>query len=636
MRTHRRLLEAENRRQVSTTTGLTLSALPETESCPRCAGPTRFLRSAKRKVVTLAHGPFMAREVVRACKSDCREPSGKQTIVRSQTLARQVAPGAVYGYDVEVHVGLARHLGHDQRQEVCGGLLGRHDIALSTGEESRLAARFVRHLEALHWKRAPQLAEAMRADGGYPMHIDATGEDGRGTTLVVYNAWRQWALGAWKISTERADLVLPRLLQTAQAFGRPCAIMRDLGRAMIEASEQLVLEMEWDIPILGCHTHLLRDMGKDLMKASYDELRELIRRHRLRTLLGALARGLGRPLSAQLPKLRDNVEFWAGSATGHALPAGADGAAFVRSLAQWTLDYAQEGDGLGFPFDRPYLDFYRRCRIIRRAADASLRKESDDASGRRDLLRLARILGPVLCDRAFPQVAAKLSRQAELFERLRQALRLHPDGKARATILSPARAAAELQDVRQAVKRLERDLRGLRPQRGPAQDARHAIDIVLDHLGRHGRSLWGHVIGLPKAAGGGVRLVDRTNNALESFFRRMKQGERRRSGRKVLTHDFEQLPAGAALVANLARPDYVEILCGSLDRLPEAFAELDATQRDKDIAACEASTTPALDDEVLSRSMPYEDRALIRGEALRSWIQSAAQSRVPMAALGGR
>ena len=335
--------------------------------------------------------------------------------------------------------------------------------------------------------------------------------------------------------------------------------------------------------------------------------------------------------------LRDNVESWARSATGHELPSGADGVAFVRSLAQWPLDYGQEGDGLGFPFDLPHLDFYRRCRTIRRAADASLRKQSGDAGGRRELLRLAQILDPVLRDNAFAEVSTGLARRADLFERLRQSLRLHPDGKSgRAMILSPARAAAELQDVRRAVERLERDLHRRRPERGPAQDAREAIDIVLDHLERHGGSLWGHAITLPKEVGGGIRLVDRTNNALESFFRRMKQGERRRSGRKVLTYDFEQLPAGAALVSNLARPDYVEILCGSLDRLPEAFAEIDAAQCDEELAACGAQEAVFPDADVLSNSMPYQDRALIRSEALRAWIQSAAQSRAPTAALNQR
>lgn len=609
----------------------------ESRSCPQCSGPTLVRKSLRRNVVTLKHGAFVAHETVRTCAGDCAHPSGRRVLLRSRDLARLVPPGGVYGYDLEVHVGLERHLRHHQRQEVCGSLLNESGISISTGQESLLAARFIGHLEALHWKRAPQFAEAMRKDGGYPMHVDATGEDGRGTTLVVYNGWRQWALGAWKISTERADLVLPRLRQTAQAFGRPCAIMRDLGRAMIQAAEQLILEMEWDVPILGCHSHLLRDVGKDMMKASYDQLRDLIRRHRLRPQLRSLARGLGRGLSAELPKLRDNIESWARSTIGYVLPSGADGAAFVRCLAQWALDYAQEGDGLGFPFDRPYLDFYRRCRTIRRAADASLRKESGDTSGRRELLRLARVLDPVLLDRAFPEIVARLTRREDFFERLRQALRLHPHGKtARATILSPSLAAAELQDVRRAVEHLRLDLRRRRPERGPAQDVREAIDIVLDHLERHGGSLWGHTIRLPNEVGGGIRLVDRTNNALESFFRRMKQGERRRSGRKVLTYDFEKLPAGAALVSNLDRPDYVEILCGSLDRLPEAFAELDAAQRDEDLAACEADERSVPDEEVLSTSMPYQDRALIRSEALRTWIQSAAQSRAPTAALGTR
>ena len=608
-----------------------MSALPETESCSRCAGPTVFLKSAERNVVTLAHGSFVAHEVLRKCKSGCREPSGKRTILRSQTLANHVAPGAVYGYDLEVHVGLARHLSHQQRQEVRGNLLSQRAISISTGQESLLAARFVEHLAALHWKRAPQLAEAMREDGGYPMHIDATGEDGRGTTFVVYNGWRQWVLGAWKISTERADLVLPRLRQAAQGFGSPCAIMRDLGRAMIGASEQLVQEMKLKIPILGCHSHFLRDVGKDLMEVHYDELRRLVRSHRLRARVRLLARDLGRELSAQLPDLREDVESWAKTATERALPADAAGLAVVRSLAQWVLDYKRDGHGLGFPFDRPYLDFYRRCRTVRRAADAFLRQAPDDKRVRRALSSLARALDPVIADKAFCDVSAKLARRATLFERLRRVLRLSPDIKPKpGAVFSPQQAAARLQDVRGAVRRFQQDLRRSRPQRGPAEDVRQAIDIVLDHLERHGKSLWGHAIRLP---GGGIRLVDRTNNALEGFFRSLKHGERRRSGRKVLTYDFECLPAAAALVANLTRPDYVEILCGSLDRLPQAFMEIDADRRAMLCSESKSEQRPTAA-EILSSSLPYADLALIRKSALRDCILAAAESRAPYVALG--
>ena len=573
----------------------------------------------------------MAREVLRACSADCREASGQRSLQRSQALAQQVAPGAVYGYDLEVHVGRERFLHHRQREEIRQGLLENNRISLSSGQVSLLAARFIEHLEALHWKRAPQLAAAMRKDGGYPMHIDATGEDGRGTTLVVYNGWRGWALGAWKVSTERSELVLPRLLQVAHAFGPPCAIMRDLGRAMIGAAQQLVRKMKLKIPVLGCHSHFLRDVGKDLMELPYDQIRCLVRRHCLRAKLRILARNLGRKLSTQLPGLREDVESWATAATDRVLPTGAAGLAIVRSLTQWTLDYKRDGHGLGFPFDRPYLDFYRRCCTVRRAADAFLRQAPDDKWVRRALTSLARTLDPVISDKAFGDAAAKLVRRAALFERLRQVLRLCPGKRPKpGAVLSPEQAAAVLQNVQDAVRRFQQDLRCRRPKRGPAQDTRQAIDIVLDHLKRHGRSLWGHAIRLP---GGGIRLVDRTNNALEGFFRGLKHGERRRSGRKVLTYDFECLPAAAALAINLTKPDYVEILCGSIDLLPQAFMEIDADQR-AILCSESKSEQPSAVNEILSSSLPHADRDLIRTSALHDCIFAAAQSRAPHVALG--
>ena len=389
--------------------------------------------------------------------------------------------------------------------------------------------------------------------------------------------------------------------------------------------------MKLKITILGCHSHFLVVVGKDLMEVPYYQIRCLVRRHCLRARLRTLARNLGRGLSAQLPDLREGVESWAKAAADRVLPTGAAGLAIVRSLAQWALDYKRDGHSLGFPFDRPYLDFYRRCRTVRRAADAFLRQAPGDKRVRRALTSLARTLDPVIGDKAFCDAATKLVRRAALFERLRQVLRLCPDKKPKpGTVLSPQQAAAVLQDVHAAVGRFQQDLRRSRPKRGPAQDTRHSIDIVLEHLKRHGRSLWGHAIRLP---GGGIRLVDRTNNALEGFFRGLKHGERRRSGRKVLTYDFERLPAAAALAANLTRPDYVEILCGSLDRLPQAFMEIDADQRAM-LNSESKSEQRAAANEILSSSLPHADLTLIRTDALRDCIFAAAQSRAPRVALG--
>ena len=189
----------------------------------------------------------------------------------------------------------------------------------------------------------------------------------------------------------------------------------------------------------------------------------------------------------------------------------------------------------------------------------------------------------------------------------------------------------ELRDIRGDLDRWVSTLRQRRPARGPAQDTRQAIDLVLAHINRHGNSLWGHAIKLPAQAGGGIRLVERTNNIQENFFHTMKHGERRRSGRKILTQDFERLPAAAALACNLRRPDYVAILCGSLERLPAAFAQLDAQRREARLAARPAEPTAkeVFQGIVETASLPTADRRIVRSDAMTWRVLQAARSRAP-------
>jgi hypothetical protein len=599
--------------------------------CPRCLGPTVVQKSAPRNVVTLAHGAFMAYETVRVCAASCRHASGTLVTLRSERLSRQVPPGAVYGYDVEILVGLARFVRHLQREEIRAELLER-GVTLSSGEVSTLALRFLKHLAELHQRRQPALREALQRDGGYPLHFDATGEDGRGTLLVTYAGWREWVLGAWKLPTERADQITPCLLEVAERFGAPCAIMRDLGRAARRAAKEFVRKLKLKIPILGCHYHFLGDIGKDLLKAAHDKLRGLFRANKLRPGLRALVRDLGRKLGTELPALREEVLDWAqDDASEHVLPEGRAGLATVRALAQWVLDSARDGKHVGFPFERPYLDLYERARKARRAVDAFMRRPPAQKALCRALQRFARLLDPVLSAKGFSETSKNLSARAEIFDELRVALRLNPkpSGDHESNISAPE-AAAELRDIRKAIRTLRRSLRKRRPARGPAEDTREAIDLILAHLKEHESSLWGQVIKLPERAGGGIRIVARTNNLLETFFHRMKHGERRRSGRKVLTDDFEHLPAEAALAYNLTRPDYIEILCGSLERLAEAFADLDLAKRSQDLATPPSErSTPQEDPRADFASLPRADRRVVRAQALRQRIEAAARSRAP-------
>lgn len=603
-----------------------------------CGGVLRVQKTVLRRAVTLEHGDFRVRETVHVCQAGCRSPAGRLVTRRASSLATRLPPRATFGYDVLVYVGLERFVRDRQREEIREALRARYGIGISAGEVSRLARRFLAYLETLHLRRAAALREVLARDGGWPLHADATGEDGRGTLLVAWSGWRQWVLGAWKIPTEREDAVLPCLRAVVALFGEPCAVMRDLGRAMIPAVKKLVAGMERPARVLACHLHFLKDVGNDLLDEGHSALRERLRCSKIRPALRALARDLGRKLGKHIGAGRKALLAWQTDASAmHCLPEGADGLAVVRGLAQWVLDFPADGVYRSFPFDRPCLDLYERCRRARRALDAFRRRPPAHRATRRSLARLARMLDIVVADDRASALAATLRWRAALFDDLRQVLRLQPrgsDGAMPGQRLSAQEAYTQLRDIRADLERWTAELRLRRPERGPAQDARQAIDLVLDHLARHGDNLWGHAIALPPEAGGGIRLVDRTNNAEESFFRHIKHGERRRSGRKVLTQDLERLPPQAALAANLERSDYVAVLCGSLDALPAAFAKLDAAEgQTPALPATLAEGAAQPDDEPLaSASLPTADRRIVRSPAMLRRINQAAHSRAPRAA----
>jgi len=614
-----RQLQQQCRQRSQSVAGALVDAEQPPERCPECGASTRVQKTWERTGATLEHGSFRLRQTVRVCVRGCRgkKPSG--------ALAAVIPPHSVVGYDVMVHVGLARFLHYRQREEIRAALAADYGLSLSSGEISVLSSRFLSYLARLHQASSPELKAALAADGGWPLHIDATGEDGRGTLLVAFTSWRQWVLGAWKIPTERADAILPRLRETLFRFGPPCAIVRDLGRAMTEAADTLLKDLKLRIPILACHLHFLSDIGKDLLAQGHDKLRARFRQAKLRSQLRALARDLGRHIGQDIDRARAELRDWQRRADqGQRLPTGSAGVATVRALTQWILDYAADMQGDGFPFDLPWLALYDRCLQAVAAVHTFLADPPADAEVRKALQRLRRVLNPVENDGpGFAAVADSLTRRVGLFAELRKALRLREgSSRGRRGTVHRTHTAAELKDIRSAVRRLTLSLKRRRPARGPAGNWRDAIDIVLEHLRKHGRFLWGHAIRLPQSAGGGVRLVDRTNNACETYFHALKHGERRRSGRKVLTQDLEKLPPAAALAMNLTHSDYVSIVCGSLDNLPAAFARLDCKIRrgPKSSVSMIAKTS-----EPETASLCSQDRKVVRSEEMTCRIIEAAQ-----------
>ena len=619
------ILQGRFIQQVFDLTGVVVSEKEQPGSCEICQGNMRVQKTFQHKGRTIEHGTFDVIETVWVCAAGCRYPSGELVTRRASSVVEAIMPNSIAGYDVMVFVGLKRFLDHWQREEIRVELHETHGIELSSGEISKMSRRFLDYLVRLHHARAGQLKAAFESDGGFPMHVDATGENGRGTLLVVMAGWRKWVLGAWKIATEKSELILPCLQDVVGRFGAPCAAMRDLGRAVTPAIDDLVSELDIDIPVLACHQHFLADIGNDLLDPSHSGLRELFRRTKTRPKLRNLVRDLGRQLGEQIDEARKAVVTWQ-SMTGpeYRLPPGRDGLAVVRAMTQWTLDYKADATGLDFPFDRPYLDLYNRCITILRVSDAFLRIPPDDRKVSSAIGRLHRVLTTVSCEVPFLQVARQLHRRAALFDELRDKLRM-------ATKLPENESEKDIDTMRNQFEKWVASLNKRRPKRGDSEDTCDAIDIILKHIDTHGINLWGHAICLPEDVGGGIRLAARTNEQVENLFRDMKHDERRRSGRKNLTQDLEHLPAAASLAYNLKHSDYVTIACGSLDQLPKAFALLDQEDQSRRRRGLPSNEFENLGRvlELSTASLPTPDRRIIRTDGMNQRINKAARSRVP-------
>lgn len=633
LRTELQKMEAGYHRKIKDTTSGMITLRPEESFCPKCFGDMKIQKTRPRYIATIKYGCIDLRILALVCKSGCLNADGTLVTRNPQALNRLVPKGSNFSYDIEVFVGIERYSHYHQRQEIQNKLKTERDISISTGEISNLAKRFLGHLQCLHLSRSEELKRAMAGDGGYPLNIDATSEAGSGTLFVSYTDWRGWVLGSWRVTTECANQIKPCLEETVERFGIPVAIMRDLGKAVIPAAKSFVEDLDEDVTILGCHSHFLKDIGKDLLEPSYDELRKLLRSYGFKASLQRLIRGWGQRLGIKAKEAREDIDEWARNAEKHQIPSGPTGLSIIRSLAQWALDYSADSENLRFPFDRPYLDFYKRCKILRFAIDAYLRRPPTDPDVFRALKRLARAIDPIIADRHFYYIAQTLSKRAALFDKLRKTLRLNPEGdspKQNVAIKSEQQKAFELIDIRQSLEKFKESLIEIRPKCGPGHDLRKAIDIILVHLERHGDSLWGHVVNLPIHAGGGIRVLNRTNNSLEFKFSGTKRGERRRSGRKVLTQDMENLPPACMLVSNLNHPDYVEIVCGSLDRLPEAFAKLDMQESSNILV--KQSTAMKINkgsERVETASLSNADRSFIRKTLIEENILAAASSRAP-------
>jgi hypothetical protein len=188
-------------------------------------------------------------------------------------------------------------------------------------------------------------------------------------------------------------------------------------------------------------------------------------------------------------------------------------------------------------------------------------------------------------DKRFDDAASRLEKGWLAFSEARDVLRLDeselPRGDPRLARQDhfPALEEKRRQEIEEAANRYVEDLRKRVGDESLVKPT-STDAITLSYFLRYGDHLFGHPV-IRDEDGAVIAVIERTNNKAEHYFGGEKQHLRRRLGRANLGRDLEDQPAQAALVSNLRHPDYVRILCGSLDNLHEAFADLNQQALDE-------------------------------------------------------
>jgi len=485
---------------------------------------------------------------------------------RSGELPLIVAPGANYAYDVLAQVGLAAYLDCHQGEEIRAEMACHHHLEIPSSTVSYLARKFVAYFQIVHQESIGLLRARMHDRGGYILHIDGTCEEASRVLLIAMDSLSGQVLESRKIGSENEEEVRGVLKEVRRHWGLPMATVHDLKRCLITA----VAEVFPGTPQFVCHYHLAADVGKDILSPHEDHLRRLFRRTKVRPKLRALVRSLkvfavsedtGQHRVTALLGLRSQKMF-----RDHCTPEATKGA--VHALASWVLAFSQDGEGYGFPFDMPYLNFYDRVLVVHQALS-----QERDLRPRRSrgplgpLKRLGQILDTVVEGEEaleFRRIVRETRKDLRVFHRFRAALRVCPKGQRNRGrgedapgVLSARRHKAILEGLRASLNRQAR--RGSPSER--------ASRIVVEHLDKYWPYLFGHVL----RTGSKRVVVPRTNNVEEDLIGVVKCQCRRLHGRGHLSRDIEVMSPAVPLILNLNNPEYCQTVYGG--REPEKIAE---------------------------------------------------------------
>ena len=530
-------------------------------SCCICSGVFRVLKTQKTTIISLKYGIFYAVETLLFCPE--HKYDGNSIIkYDSPELNEIVPPYSNYAYDVSVHIGLSRFLHHKQKSEIQQELKIEFGIKISDSGITHLSDNFLIYCRCVHELASVRIKEVQDKRGGYILHIDATVEEDSDMVFVGMNSVNGWILHSRKIKSESHEEIIPALEDIKNRFGEPLAIKRDMGKGMALA----VSEVFSNKPDKICHFHFSRDIGKDILSDQYDLIRKFLIENKIKTSLRKLADDLITEINSggydvnitfdsivncKLSELKNNKPV------------------YVYAIVSWILHYPKDGDGLGFPFDLPYVSLYERCCTARKIVERLILLLAELKTVYKPLIQLKKILMD-MDNQEVKLVHEKMDYGRKLFTRLRGILRIDSESVPLSSVLET--------DSDEIVCKMEQELEAFKNElyKNLLNDKSQVREkkIIFDHLERYKDKLFLTNFRVDSNDPSKDIIMERTNNIEEQQFRKFKRNQRRIHGNRDVGHDLNFYGSYLPIVWNLNHGEYIKNVYGSMENIPVVFSQV--------------------------------------------------------------
>jgi len=527
----------------------------ESDFCPLCAKELKVRSSEPfRQGVTLHIGKFIAHHTIMYC--DCRP---RPTTYHSEELKGLLPKYANFGYDIIEYIGRSVFQRFRCESEVVVELAGK-GVYISTSTVGCLAKKFVAYLSVLHKNNEGEIRRHLQAKGGYILHVDGTSDGGSPHLISALDEISGFTLANTKKPTESKAGIASLLRDIKKRFADPVAVMTDLGKAMHGA----VAKVFPGILFFVCHFHFLRDIGKDLLKKPYGQIRNSLKKHGISKKLGYRLR--------YFSKFIDDIEINFDKIMQlDTLPKAPDRptmSTICCVLIYWALDGKKQGNGYGFPFDKPHFKFYQRlCTVY-----ATVQKlEAGLSPGQPENAKMANYLikdlHSLVENVGLKEAVEEFSEKNEVFERLRLAMRI--TGTDSKEGLNDA-GDQDMKTIKQGVVDFKKQMVS-----SPMYKEDKVYQKMIGQIDKYWDKLFTDPITLKTPNGEITVQPQRTNNILEQFFRLLKRNHKRTSGSNSMEHKLRSMFADTLLVKNLDNPEYIDIVLGDKASLAECFAEIE-------------------------------------------------------------